>query len=79
MNLLYIIKIFFISLLYFLAGNFSLSTNADNNIVTLVIFFAEGIALASAILYGIEIWIAILIGQFFLAYYNGMAWHGKHL
>jgi len=77
MNLLYIIKIFFISLLYFLAGNFSLSTNADNNIVTLVIFFAEGIALASAILYGTEVWIAILIGQFFLAYYNGMAWEAS--
>jgi len=74
MNQSYLIKIFFIALIYFLAGNLSLAISPDNNIVTIVVFSAEGIALASAILYGKRVWIAILIGQFFLAYYNGMEW-----
>jgi signal transduction histidine kinase len=74
MNQSYLIKIFFIALIYFLAGNLSLAISPDNNFVTIVVFSAEGIALASAILYGKRVWIAILIGQFFLAYYNGMAW-----
>lgn len=42
--------------------------------VTIVVFSAEGIALASAILYGRRVWIAVLIGQFFLSYYNNIAW-----
>jgi signal transduction histidine kinase len=69
-----LIKFFFIALLYFLAGNFSLANSSDNSIVTLVIFFAEGISLAGAILYGAEVWIGVLVGQFALAYYNGMSW-----
>jgi len=74
MNLSYLTQTFFIALVYFLAGNLSLAISPDNNIVTIIVFSAEGIALASAILYGKRVWIAILIGQFFLAYYNGMAW-----
>ncbi|NOZ89965.1 MAG: hypothetical protein GXO60_01625 [Epsilonproteobacteria bacterium] len=74
MNLSNLIKIFFIALLYFLAGNFSLANSSDKSIVTLVIFFAEGISLAGAILFGAEVWIAVFIGQFALASYNGVAW-----
>jgi signal transduction histidine kinase len=75
MNILsYITITFSIAFIYFLAGNLSLAISPDNNIVTIVVFSAEGIALASAILYGKRVWIAILIGQFFLAYYNGMEW-----
>jgi len=74
MNLSYLTQTFFIALVYFLAGNLSLAISPDNNIVTIVVFSAEGIALASAILYGKRVFIAILIGQFFLAYYNGMSW-----
>jgi len=74
MNLSYLTQTFFIALIYFLAGNFSLAISPDNNIVTIIVFSAEGIALASAILYGKRVWIAILIGQFFLAYSEGMAW-----
>jgi len=74
MNHNYLTQTFFIALIYFLAGNLSLSISPDNSIVTIVVFSAEGIALASAILYGKRIWIAILIGQFFLSYYNGMEW-----
>ena len=74
MNLSYLTQTFFIALIYFLAGNLSLAISPDNNIVTIVVFSAEGIALASAILYGKRVWIAVLIGQFLLAYYNGMAW-----
>jgi signal transduction histidine kinase len=74
MNLSYLTQTFIIAFIYFLAGNLSLAISPDNSIVTIVVFSAEGIALASAILYGKRIWIAVLIGQFFLAYYNGMAW-----
>jgi signal transduction histidine kinase len=74
MNLSYLTQTFFIALIYFLAGNLSLAISPDNSIVTIVVFSAEGIALASAILYGKRVWIAVLIGQFFLAYFNGMDW-----
>ncbi len=74
MNLSYLTHTSFIALLYFLAGSLSLAISPDNNIVTIIVFSAEGIALASAILYGKRVWIAILIGQFFLSYHNGMAW-----
>ena len=74
MDISYFIKIFFVAVSYFLAGNFSLAISPDNNIVTVVVFSAEGIALASAILYGKRVWIGVLIGQFFLAYYHGMGW-----
>jgi len=74
MYLSYLYKIFFIALVYFLAGNLSLALSPQNSIVTIVVFSAEGIALASAIIYGKRVWVAILIGQFFLAYVNGMAW-----
>jgi len=74
MNLSYLIKIFFIALAYFLTGSLSLAISPENGIVTIVVFSAEGIALASAILYGKRVWVGILLGQFFLAYLNGMAW-----
>jgi len=74
MYLSYLYKIFFIAIIYFLAGNLSLAISPENSIVTIVVFSAEGIALASAIIYGKRVWVAILIGQFFLAYFNGMAW-----
>ena len=74
MNLTYLTQTFFIALIYFLAGNLSLAISPDNSIVTIVVFSAEGIALASAILYGKRVWLAVLIGQFFLAYSNGMEW-----
>jgi len=76
MDLSYLIKIFLVAVSYFLAGNLSLAISPDNshNIVTVVVFSAEGIALASAILFGKRVWIGVFIGQFFLAYYNGMGW-----
>ncbi len=77
MNLSYLIKIFFIALTYFLAGNLSYAISPENSMVSIVIFFAEGIALASAILLGKRVWVAILIGQFLLAYYHGMIWQAS--
>jgi len=74
MKKIYFIRTFFIALAYFLAGMISFSISPENAIVTIVIFSAEGIALASAILYGKQVWVGILIGQFFLAFYNGMTW-----
>jgi signal transduction histidine kinase len=70
----YFTKISLVAITYFLAGNLSLAISPDNNIVTIVVFSAEGIALASAILYGKRIWLGVLIGQFFLAYLHDMAW-----
>jgi len=75
MSISYIIKISIIALSYFLAGKLSFAISPENSIVTIVIFSAEGISLAMAILYGKRVWIAILLGQFFLAYYDrGMGW-----
>ncbi len=74
MNLSYITKITLIALLYFLAGNLSFAISPENGPVSIVVFSAEGVALASAILFGKRIWIGILIGQFLLAYHHGMAW-----
>ena len=74
MDLSYLIKVFLIAILYFLAGNISVAISPENSIVTIIVFSAEGIALASAILFGKRIWIAVLIGQFLLAYHNHMAW-----
>jgi signal transduction histidine kinase len=74
MNKIYLTKTLLIAFAYFIAGNISFALSPENGIVTVVIFSAEGIALASAIIYGRQVWMAVLLGQFFLAYYHGMAW-----
>jgi signal transduction histidine kinase len=70
----YLIRTLIIVFAYFLSGMISFAISPENDIVTVVIFSAEGIALASAIIYGKRVWLAIFIGQFFLVYYNGMEW-----
>lgn len=74
MNSIDFIRFFGIVISYFLAGNLSLAISPDNTAMTIVIFSAEGIALASAIMYGKRVWIPVFIGQFFLSYFNHMGW-----
>ncbi|KYJ86479.1 MASE1 domain-containing protein [Sulfurovum riftiae] len=63
----YFSKIFIMALVYYFAGILSLSVSNENNIVTIVIFAAEGFALAAVLLFGRSIWPGIFIGQFLLA------------
>jgi len=61
-----------LALLYFMAGKFSLLFLHGNNIVNIGLFAAEGIALGFVLYFGKQVWIGIFIGQFFLAYSNGI-------
>ena len=56
-----------IALLYFITGKISFFFSLENSIVTLCIFFAEGISLASVILFGRKAILGVFIGQFLLA------------
>jgi len=46
----------------------SFTISHENSIVTIVIFAAEGFALASVLLFGKRMWLGIFIGQFLLSY-----------
>jgi len=61
-----------VALLYFLSGKLSLYLSVENSIVTLAIFFAEGVSLASVLLYGKRVWPGIFIGQALLALSSGL-------
>jgi integral membrane sensor domain MASE1 len=64
---LYYAQTLFIAAVYFALGKLSFLDASQNSIITIVIFTAEGFALASAILYGKKVWPGIFIGQFLLA------------
>jgi len=68
----YIFKIFLLSTLYYFTGKLSLSFSQDEGLITIVYFVAEGIALASVLLYGRNMWLGIFIGQFLLAIDTGV-------
>ena len=72
-NIPYSIKIFLLTLVYYLSGKLSFMISQDNQIVTIVIFAAEGFALASVLLFGRGMWVGIFIGQFILAYSSGLS------
>jgi len=61
-----------IALLYFLSGKLSLYLSVENSLVTLAIFFAEGVSLAAVLIYGKRVWPAIFIGQMILALSSGL-------
>ena len=63
---------FVIALLYIAGGYLSFSLEHINNIVTLAIFFPEGIALAAVLIYGKKIIPGIFVGQFLLAFTTEM-------
>ena len=62
-----IFRILLISILYFLGGKISFFLSSENSIVTISIFFAEGIALASVLLLGKKALPGIFLGQLVLA------------
>ena len=62
-----IFKILLISVLYFLGGKLSFYLSSENSIVTISIFFAEGIALASVLILGKKALMGIFLGQLILA------------
>ena len=66
-NMISLLKIFLIALLYFLAGKMSLGIASENHIITIVIFAAEGFALAGVLLFGKSILPGIFLGQLLLA------------
>jgi signal transduction histidine kinase len=64
----YLFKVITLALLYFIAGKISFAISSENSIVTIVIFTAEGFALAGILLFGRKLWLGIFIGQFLLTY-----------
>jgi PAS domain S-box-containing protein len=71
---MHLIQISLLAILYFVAGQASFSLSVSHNIVTLVVFAAEGFALAAVILLGKRVWSGVFLGQLVLALYNGLAW-----
>ncbi|EAZ89871.1 diguanylate cyclase domain-containing protein [Crocosphaera chwakensis] len=67
-----ITQILIVALLYFLSGKASFFFSVSHSIVTLVVFTAEGWALAAIILCGVSIWPGIFLGQLLLAVNNGL-------
>ena len=67
-----ILLILILSILYFTTGQLSFDLSSLNNIITAGIFMPEGIALAFALYFGKKVIPGIFIGQFFLAYTNGI-------
>jgi signal transduction histidine kinase len=62
-----IIMILVMALLYFMTGKISLGIASENYIVTIVIFAAEGFALAGVLIFGKKVLPGIFLGQFVLA------------
>ncbi|SFP93109.1 ATP-binding protein [Hydrogenimonas thermophila] len=61
-----------LALLYFLASQIRFESTIKNEIISAVIFPSEGIALAFALFFGKKVWPGIFIGQFMIAYGNGI-------
>ena len=61
-----------IAFLYFVSARLSFAVSIENDIVTIVIFAAEGIALGSVLYFGKKVWPGIFIGQLALALSNGL-------
>jgi len=72
-NIHYSIKILLLALVYYISGKLSFMISQDNQIVTIVIFAAEGFALAAVLLFGRGMWPGIFIGQFVLAFTSGLS------
>ena len=67
-----ILLILILSTLYFTTGKLSLDLSSLNNIITVGIFLPEGIALAFTLYFGKKVIPGVFLGQFFLAYINGI-------
>ncbi len=69
-----VLRIAVLALCYALAGQASFAVSVSHGIVTLVVFAAEGFALAATILFGPRLWLGVFFGQWVLALFNGLAW-----
>jgi len=67
-----LLRILGVAILYFLFGKLAFAISVSHGIVTNVPFFAEGIGLASTLLYGYYSAIGVFIGQFVLAFTTGL-------
>ncbi len=74
LNRKYIGLTLIIAIAYFLMGELSFGILKEHSVVTIVIFAAEGLALASAIFWGKKVWLGVFLGQFALAYSTGLGW-----
>ncbi|QKI90072.1 diguanylate cyclase domain-containing protein [Thiomicrorhabdus xiamenensis] len=57
---------------YFVSGKLSFAFSYEHSIITIVIFAAEGFALAGALIFGKRILPGIFFGQLALAWHNGL-------
>lgn len=64
----YIVKIILMAAIYFIAGKLSFLISVESAIVTIVMFAAEGFALAGILIFGKRLWLGIFIGQFLIGY-----------
>lgn len=69
-QIFYIVPIIILAFLYYIFGEFSFYLLPKDKIVTISIFFPEGIALAFAIIYGYRVVLGIFIGQLILSLLN---------
>jgi signal transduction histidine kinase len=66
-------KITLLAIAYFISGIASFSVSVSHEIVTLVIFAAEGFALGFILRFGPQLWPGVFFGQLALALYNGLS------
>jgi len=67
-----IIIILLLAFLYYFAAELNSQIITYTGIVRTIVFPSEGIALAFAIHFGRRVWPGVFIGQFFIAYSNGL-------
>jgi PAS domain S-box-containing protein len=71
--LFYIAQALLLAIIYFVAGELSFSLKVSHHVITLIVFTAEGFALAAVILLGIRIVPGIFIGQLLLGLNNNLS------
>jgi len=67
----YLPQLLAMAVVYFISGWLSLMVSQDSHLVTVVIFTAEGFALAGMLLVGYRLWPGIFVGQLALALWMG--------
>ena len=71
---LFLLRVALLATLYFISGQASFFLSVSYSVVTLVIFAAEGFALAFVILWGESLCVGVFLGQLVLALVNGLTW-----
>ena len=68
----YFLLILSIAVAYFIAAKLSFALSSSHDIVTIVIFASEGIALGSVLFFGTKVWPGVFLGQLLVALNSGM-------